>query len=79
MNLDKMDLILEYLRGYVDENHYAPTRREISDATGVKSTSQVNVFLGELELAGLIKWTRKISRGIVPIEADHEKEKEIHK
>lgn len=74
MNTEKIYRILEFVREYDRKYHRSPTRREIADGTGVRSTSQVNQFLEALEQDGQIEWTRKISRGIVAIETEAENE-----
>ncbi|MDP4158403.1 MAG: LexA family transcriptional regulator [Bacillota bacterium] len=54
--------ILTFIQEYHDENHWAPTVREIGAAIGVKSTSMVQGYLLDLQDLGKIvyKGVRKI-------------------
>lgn len=52
--------ILRYIYGYIDENRYPPTVREIGEAVGLSSTSTVHGHLQRLEKSGFI--TRNSSK-----------------
>lgn len=56
--------ILDYLAGYIDKFHYAPTLVEIAKKLGVRSLATVHEHLQTLEKKGLIKRSSGISRGI---------------
>lgn len=46
--------ILEFCKGYMRENGYPPTVREIGDGVGIKSTSSVCNYMQEMKELGLI-------------------------
>ncbi len=56
--------ILEYIDGFLSENDYPPTIRDIQHELGISSTSVVDYNLRVLESKGLIRRNRNISRGI---------------
>ncbi len=56
--------ILEFTRGYMDENGRPPTIREIGKAVGINSTSVVNYNLGKLEEKGYLDRDPDVSRGL---------------
>lgn len=61
---DRQRAIAVAIRDLTAEKGMPPTIREIADRVGLKSVSSVDYQLGELEKAGLIDRTDKISRGI---------------
>lgn len=61
---DRQRAIAIAIRDLTAEKGMPPTIREIADRVGLKSVSSVDYQLGELEKAGLIDRTDKISRGI---------------
>ena len=61
---DRQKRVLTFLEGYIEENGFPPTVREIGDAIGVTSTSLVSYYLKSLESRGLIDRASSISRGI---------------
>ncbi len=61
---EKQRKILEFVSGYVRDNSYPPSMREIGAATGISSTSVVSYNLGRLEEAGYITREREVSRGL---------------
>ena len=56
--------ILQFTRGYMDENGRPPTIREIGKAVGINSTSVVNYNLGKLEEKGYLNRDPDVSRGL---------------
>lgn len=56
--------ILQFARGYMDENGRPPTIREIGKAVGINSTSVVNYNLGKLEEKGYLDRDPDVSRGL---------------
>ena len=48
--------VLAYLVSYIGENGWAPSYREIVEATTLKSTSSVVGYLRRLESHGLIRY-----------------------
>ena len=56
--------ILQFTRGYMDENGRPPTIREIGKAVGINSTSVVNYNLGKLEEKGYLDRDPDVSRGL---------------
>lgn len=59
------ELILKFIKSFIDRNGYAPSIREIQDGCGVSSTSVVSSQLDKLEDQGKIKRAPYIARGIV--------------
>lgn len=55
--------IYNYIKNYIKDNGYAPTQREIQEATGLKSLSSVNSHLHQLESGGYLVMSRG-ARGI---------------
>ena len=53
-----------FLSDYINTNGFPPTVREIGEALGIPSTSQVSYYLRGLEQRGLINRESSISRGI---------------
>ena len=58
--------ILYFIAGFMDDNSYSPTIREIGDGVGMASTSHVARNLSRLQEYGYITRTPGISRSIVP-------------
>jgi repressor LexA len=56
--------ILRYMEGYITENGFPPTIREIGLATGINSTSVVNYNLNKLVQAGYLTRSGRVSRGL---------------
>ena len=46
--------ILAFIQGFIRENGYSPSVREIGDGVGLKSTSSVHYQLAQLQRAGLL-------------------------
>ena len=62
------DRIMRFVEGYILDNYYPPSIREICEALGGMSTSTVNYQLLRLEMDGKIRprvWGR--TRCIVPV------------
>jgi repressor LexA len=55
MVTERQRAILDYLRGFVEEQGYPPTVREIGQAVGLRSPSTVHAHLAQLERAGLLR------------------------
>ncbi|MBN1310033.1 MAG: repressor LexA [Anaerolineae bacterium] len=60
----RQQAILEFITGFLEENGYPPTIREIGKACGITSTSVVNYNLNKLEREGLLSRDREKSRGL---------------
>ncbi len=56
--------ILEFIEGFLDENDYPPTIRDIQRALNISSTSVVDYNLKVLQDRDLIRRNENISRGI---------------
>jgi repressor LexA len=56
--------ILEFIAGFLDDNDYPPTIRDIQRDLGISSTSVVDYNLKVLEERSYIRRNRNISRGI---------------
>jgi len=61
---DRQHGILRFIQGFLADNGYPPTIREIGEATGISSTSVVDYNLKALERLGIIRRDREVSRGI---------------
>jgi repressor LexA len=60
----RQKVVLEFIQGFIKENGYPPTIREIGRACGISSTSVVNYNLNKLEREGLLVRDREVSRGL---------------
>ena len=60
--------ILEYIREFLNENHFPPSIREIGENVGISSTSVVKYNLDILERRGYIQRDPDISRAIRLVE-----------
>lgn len=56
--------ILEFIEGFLDDNDYPPTIRDIQHELDISSTSVVDYNLNVLEQRSYIRRNRNISRGI---------------
>jgi repressor LexA len=64
----KQRRIFDFIRGYMESNHEAPTIAEIGKQVQMRSSASVHAALTALEREGLIKRTPNISRGIQIVE-----------
>ena len=62
------DRIFEFIRGYIESNHEAPTIAEIQRRFQLSSTATVHAHLTALEREGRITKTPNVSRGIKIVE-----------
>jgi repressor LexA len=60
----RQQAILDFIGGFLDENDYPPTIRDIQRELAISSTSVVDYNLKVLEERDLIRRNRNISRGI---------------
>jgi len=61
-------LVLSFLQMRIRDNGYAPSIAEISEYTGLTSTSTIHYQLGQLEKLGLIERQRRGHRAIKLVE-----------
>jgi repressor LexA len=61
---DKQQEVLTWVRQHVAEKGYPPTRREIADHFGFKSSNAAEAHLHGLEAKGFIRITAGTARGI---------------
>lgn len=61
---NKKQEILQFLRDFIRENHYAPSVREICSAVGLQSTATVHYHLNALREEGLISMDKQKKRVI---------------
>ena len=59
--------VYDAIKGYIGENEIPPTLQELSEITGLKSTSNVRYHLVKLEDMALIRRIPNVARGIVVI------------
>jgi repressor LexA len=60
----RQQAILDFIAGFLDDNDYPPTIRDIQHELSISSTSVVDYNLKVLEDRSLIRRNRNISRGI---------------
>jgi repressor LexA len=65
----KQQLILDFLRSFLDEHDYPPSIRDIQQGCDISSTSVVDYNLKRLEEKGLIRRDREVSRAIELLDA----------
>jgi SOS-response transcriptional repressor LexA len=58
-------IILDFIKRFIDHNNYAPTFEEIRSGCGLSSKSLVNYWLDMLESNHLIYRPRNTARGII--------------
>ncbi|EDM74780.1 SOS-response transcriptional repressor, LexA [Plesiocystis pacifica SIR-1] len=56
--------VLELIQVMTTERGYPPTRRELRDRLGLKSTTSVQEYLKALQAKGRIQLDAKVGRGI---------------
>lgn len=61
---EKQQKIYNIIKKYIEKNKYAPTIREIRDASGLKSTSTIEEYLIILKQKGYIDYVNGKSRTI---------------
>ena len=66
----KQQLVLDFVRRYVLENGYGPSRPEIAEALGVKHVTTVGFHLQALEKKGWIELRHDTPRAIRVIQSD---------
>ena len=64
MGIESRKKIYDFLVSYISKNGYSPTIREISKATGIRSTSNVYHHLMKLERMGKIHMESNKCRAI---------------
>lgn len=62
--------LTNYIRGYVDENGYSPTYREMAEALEIRSTSTVKLLVDVMLEEGLITRDRNKTRTLKLVEHD---------
>lgn len=65
MSAQRADEILEFIKGYIDDENIAPSVREICEGCKIRSTSTVHRYLHRLETEGRIRMTEGKNRAIV--------------
>lgn len=53
---DALEAVYRFVAGYMQENGYAPTFREIGAAVGMPSTATVSKALDSLREQGRVEW-----------------------
>src|SRR5438477_4855138 len=61
---NKQNAIIIFIRGFIDENNYPPSIRDIQEGCDISSTSVVDYNLKALERLGYIRRDREVSRAI---------------
>jgi repressor LexA len=64
----KQQRILDFMRGFMEDNSYPPSIRDIQTGCGISSTSVVDYNLKALERLNLIRRDREVSRAIELLE-----------
>lgn len=65
---DKQKSILDFIRGFIEDNGYAPVAKEINLHFGYSSLNASTQHLNAIERKGYIKRTPNISRSIVVLQ-----------
>ena len=65
---ESQEKVYQFLRGYIAENGYAPSVRDICVGTGLSSSSTVHLHLKNLVKAGLIRKTGNPPRNLALVE-----------
>ncbi len=60
--------IYEVLQCWLDSRSYPPTIRELAVACGIRSYSNVHLYLGRLREAGLVTWVSGFSRTLAVLQ-----------
>ena len=60
----RQQAILDFIRGFIKENHYPPSVRDIVKGSNVSSTSVAAYHIKQLEAKGLLRRRPEISRGL---------------
>ncbi len=58
------DRIVGFIELFIDEHGYSPNYREIGDAVGIKSTSNVAYWIDKLVASGRLTKEPRISRSV---------------
>lgn len=74
---DKAKQVYDCLVDYITTHGYPPSVREIGLAVGLKSKCSVSIYLGKLEMAGLIEMDNSTARAIRLVGYKFIKEDEI--
>lgn len=61
---EKLSRVLNYVRGYIEENGFPPTVREICSELGIKSTATAYSYLERLKEQGQLKKSKAKNRAI---------------
>lgn len=61
---DKPGKLYAFIKQYIDENHHAPSFREMADAIGTSSTNVATYNLKKLVSAGLVEYTPNTARTV---------------
>lgn len=51
---DKLIMVMDYIRKFIEENGYTPSVREIAQECGIKSTATVHSYLEKLKAKGFL-------------------------
>lgn len=62
--MGKRELILDYVRSYINQHGYAPTYREIQGGCNIPSLASIRYWLTKLSADGLLRWSPGVTRGI---------------
>jgi hypothetical protein len=65
---DRQQSILDWIVGFVAENGFAPTIREIGDAFGIAATNGVKCHLTALQKKGRLTWIEGKARTLRVVE-----------
>lgn len=59
---NRQQLIYDFIKGYIDQNQYPPTIREIATGVGLKSSSTVHGHLDRMRDKGYIDFVDSLPR-----------------
>lgn len=64
MQIDKKQMVFDYIKSYISENGYAPSVREVCSACSIKSTATAHGIMNTLADQGIINKTGNKKRAV---------------
>lgn len=61
---EKLTMVMDYIRRFIEENGYTPSVREIGQECGIKSTATVHSYLEKLKTRGYLSKTDNKKRSM---------------
>ena len=61
---EKLTMVMDYIRRFIEENGYTPSVREIGQECGIKSTATVHSYLEKLQTRGFLNKATNKKRSV---------------